>query len=55
MHICSGPTENGDQQYSTAAVEKQNIIDTVNAGVGLVNYLGHSAPRNWGSGLFSNR
>ncbi|MCB9139773.1 MAG: hypothetical protein H6642_15630 [Caldilineaceae bacterium] len=37
---------------STVAVERQKIINTVNAGVGLVNYLGHSAIRKWGADLF---
>ncbi len=52
-HMSKGSFKSAEKAYDPGATQ-QDVIDAVNKGVSLINYLGHGSGSSWGTTRFSN-
>ena len=52
-HLSKGSFKSAEKAYDPGATQ-QDVLDAVNKGVSLINYLGHGSGMGWGTTRFSN-
>ena len=52
-HMTKGSFKSAEKAYDPGATQ-QDVLDAVNKGVSLINYLGHGSGSSWGTTRFSN-
>ncbi len=52
-HMTKGTFKSAEKAYDPGATQ-QDVLDAVNKGVSLINYLGHGSGSSWGTTRFSN-
>ena len=52
-HMSKGSFKSAEKAYDPGATQ-QDVLDAVNKGVSLINYLGHGSGSSWGTTRFSN-
>lgn len=52
-HMTKGSFKSAERAYDPGATQ-QDVLDAVNKGVSLMNYLGHGSGSSWGTTRFSN-